>query len=103
MNSMAIPKIKATYSLDEPTVKKLAEIARKWQTSKSDALSRLINQGEEAVMADEVRRKLDALGSYHRAVSALSPGVWSGWQKELREIHESFGTPTDEDSGSESN
>ena len=99
VSCMAIPKIKAT--LDEPTVKKLAEIARKWHTSKSDALSRLINQGEEAVMADEVKRKLDALGSYQRAVSELSPGVWSNWQKELREIHESFGPPGDEDSGSE--
>jgi hypothetical protein len=98
---MAIPKIKATYSLDEPTVKKLAEIARKWDTSKSDALSRLINQGEETLMADEVKRKLDALRSYQRAVSELSPGVWSNWQKELREIHESFGPPEIDDSGAE--
>ena len=95
---MAIPKIKATYSLDEPTVKKLAEIARKWNTSRSDALSRLINQGDEAVKADDVKRKLDALHSFQRAVSELPPGVWSKWQKELREIHEAVGPQEDDDS-----
>ena len=53
---MAIPKIKATYSLDEPTVRKLEEIARKWETSKSDALSRLINLGADQA-ADAVHSR----------------------------------------------
>ena len=73
---MAIPKIKATYSLDEPTVKKLAEIARKWDTSRSDALSRLINQGDRAVKADEIGKKFDALDRVTDAVNQLPAGVW---------------------------
>ncbi|CAN5916474.1 hypothetical protein BH11GEM2_BH11GEM2_20000 [soil metagenome] len=88
--------MKATYSLDEPTVKKLAEIARKWDTSKSDVLSRLINQGEAAVIADEIKTKLDALDRVTEAVSQLPPGVWEKWQKELRKIHEGFGPHDDE-------
>ncbi len=92
---MAIPKIKATYSLDEPTVNKLAEIARKWDTSRSDALSRLINQGDEAVKAEEIQKKLDALDRVTEAVSQLAPGVWENWRKELREIHEGLGPHDD--------
>ena len=88
---MAIPKIKATYSLDEPTVKKLAEIARKWDTTKSAALSRLINQGDRAVKADETARKFDALDRVTDAVSQLPAGVWENWRKELREIHQGVG------------
>ena len=57
---MAIPKIKATYSLDEPTVRRLEEIARKWETSKSDALSRLINQGASDEEDAEVNAMLAA-------------------------------------------
>ena len=93
---MAIPKIKATYSLDEPTVKKLAEIARTWDTSKSDALSRLINQGDQAVKADETGKKFDALDRVTEAVSQLPAGVWENWRKELREIHEGVGPHDDE-------
>jgi hypothetical protein len=74
----------------------VAEIARKWNTSKSDALSRLINQGDEAVKAAEIRRKLEALDHLQQAVSELPAGVWANWQKELREIHEGFG-PHDDD------
>lgn len=93
---MAIPKIKATYSLDEPTVNKLAEIARKWNTSRSGALSRLINQGDDAVKADEIRQKIAALDRVTEAVSQLPPGVWDNWQKELRDIHEGVGPHDDE-------
>ena len=91
---MAIPKIKATYSLDEPTVRKLEEIARKWETSKSDALSRLINQG---VMNDEdaeIRRKLDALDEYARIMN-LTPEEIENWQKESSDIRHSWVNPWD--------
>ena len=65
---MAIPKIKATYSLDESTVRKLEEIARRWNTSRSDALSRLINDGAKQMPAsEEVQRKLDALKRFQEA------------------------------------
>ena len=92
--SMAIPKIKATYSLDEPTVRKLEEIARKWETSKSDALSRLINQGVMNEEDAEIRRKLDALDEYARIMN-LTPEEIENWQKESSDIRHSRVNPWD--------
>ena len=92
---MAIPKIKATYSLDEPTVRKLAEIARKWETSKSEALSRLINQGASEADDAEVKRKLDALDRYQESMSHLTPEQIEEWQRESREIRHSWVNPWD--------
>lgn len=57
--SMALAKIKATYSLSEPTVRKLEEIARQWETSTSEALSRLMNLGAGLAANADVKRKLD--------------------------------------------
>ena len=91
---MAIPKIKATYSLDEPTVRKLEEIARKWETSKSDALSRLINEGVMNVEDAEIRRKLDALDEYARIMN-LTPEEIERWQKESSDIRHSWVNPWD--------
>ena len=91
---MAIPKIKATYSLDEPTVRKLEEIARKWETSKSDALSRLINQGAAVAENAELKRKLDALDEYQRIMN-LTPEQVEQWQGESSEIRHSWVNPWD--------
>ena len=93
--SMATPKIKATYSLDEPTVRRLEEIARKWETSKSDALSRLINQGAVQEEDAEVRRKLDALDRYQASMRHLTPQQIAEWQRESHEIRHSWVNPWD--------
>ena len=45
---MAIPKIKATYSLDPETVGALERVARRWGVSKSEALRRAIHASETA-------------------------------------------------------
>ena len=95
---MAIPKVKATYSLDELTVRKLGEIARKWNTSKSEALARLINDGAESTPEDEVARKLAALDRYVTSVrSRLTPQQIEEWQRETREIHRDAGFRVDQD------
>jgi hypothetical protein len=39
---MAVSKVKSTYSLDESTVRRLADLARRWGVSKSEALRRAI-------------------------------------------------------------
>ena len=89
---MAIPKIKATYSLDEPTVRKLEEIARKWETSKSQALTRLINQGAPQPDDAEVRRKLDALDRLQQSAN-LTPAAAAKWQRELRAMQRAWPSP----------
>jgi hypothetical protein len=53
MSFMAIQRIKATYSLDAGTVRELERLARRWETSKSEALRRAIR----AAAAAEARRK----------------------------------------------
>lgn len=84
---MAIPKIKATYSLDEPTVRKLEEIARKWETSKSDALSRLINQGARSTPdSEDVQRKLDALTRFQKANCHITHEQWEQFKRERKEM-----------------
>ena len=84
---MAIPKIKATYSLDEGTARRLEEIARKWQTSKSDALTRLINQGAEmAAEPAEVQRKLDALARYQESTRHITAQQWKKFERDRKGI-----------------
>lgn len=48
---MAIPKIKATYSLDLETVGALERVARRWGVSKSEALRRAIHASDAAPTA----------------------------------------------------
>lgn len=68
---MATPKIKATYSLDEKTVKDLETMAQRLKISKSEALRRAIRlaaekeipTGSEKLAAlDELQRSLDRSG-----------------------------------------
>ena len=92
---MAIPKIKATYSLDESTVRKLEEIARKWETSRSAALSRLINQAEVETDDADIKRKLAALDEYARIMN-LTPAQVKKWQRESRQLRHSWTNPWDE-------
>ncbi|MDB4913757.1 MAG: hypothetical protein JWM95_1401 [Gemmatimonadetes bacterium] len=92
---MATPKIKATYFLDEPTVRKLEELARKWETSISDVLSRLVNEGASDEEEAEVKRKLDALDQYQKSMSHLTPAEIEEWQRESYEIRHSWVNPWD--------
>src|SRR3972149_5141084 len=45
---MATPKVKTTYALDAETVQALERMARRWGTSKSEALQRAIRAAETA-------------------------------------------------------
>jgi hypothetical protein len=52
---MAIPKIKATYSLDAETVGALERVARRWGVSKSEAIRRAIHASEASAEASAAR------------------------------------------------
>ena len=82
---MAIPKIKATYSLDAETVGMLERLALRWKTSKSETLRRLIRRGggEEANDADDGARKIAALKGLQKAIG-LSAQDAEGWMKGVR-------------------
>ena len=62
---MATTTVKTTYSLDVETVQSLADMARRWQVSKSEALRRAIRlaAGQDARGASEALAALDALQS----------------------------------------
>lgn len=45
---MAIPKIKATYSLDVTTVRALERLSARWKVNKSEVVRRAIHQAERA-------------------------------------------------------
>ena len=64
---MAIPHIKATYSLDVDTTKLLERVAERWGVSKSEALRRAIR----AAAASEPRMN-DATAALDRLQDALS-------------------------------
>ncbi len=60
---MAVPSVKATYSLDPETVRKLEDMARRLGVSKSEALRRAIRSaaGASAERGGSALRALDAL------------------------------------------
>lgn len=81
--SMAVTSIKTTYSLDVETVEKLAELARRWNVSKSAALRRAIRaatkiappRAEDAIRAlEELQESLD-----------LSKDLARRWEKKTRD------------------
>lgn len=64
---MAIMTIKSTYALDVETVRKLEEMAREWNVSKSEALRRAIR----AAAAQKPPRGQDAVDALERLQGAL--------------------------------
>jgi hypothetical protein len=58
---MTMPKIKATYSLDEETVRLLERLARQWDVSKSEALRRVIRAVATEPRANDATAALDRL------------------------------------------
>ena len=79
MASMAIPKIKATYSLDPETVRAIERLARRWRVSKSEALRRAIRAAAGSGPT-EAKQALAALDRLQRLLSLTPSGArrWLG-------------------------
>jgi hypothetical protein len=73
---MAIPKIKATYSLDAETVRLLERLARKWEVSKSEALRRVIRGAASEAPANQATAALDRLQQSLGLTEAVA-GAWA--------------------------
>ena len=71
---MAIPKIKATYSLEQKTVGQLEDLARRWGVSKSEALRRAISMAATAP-AEADAEGLIALDQAQQALSLTDADV----------------------------
>src|SRR5205823_3942638 len=79
-DSMAIPKVKATYSLDADTMRVLERAAKRWGVSKSEALRRAIRMLAAASATPEQESALDEL----QAAAALSPAQAKRWARDVR-------------------
>ena len=79
---MAIPKIKATYSLDPSTVRALERTARRWGVSKSEVLRRAIRAAAERrpVPSSEGLAALDRL----QHALGLRPEAARRWARQVR-------------------
>lgn len=82
LDSMAIPVIKTTYALDAETVRALEQMARRWGTSKSEALRRAI-RAASATAGDEPGDAVAALDRLQRA-AALSAADAQAWARTVR-------------------
>jgi predicted nucleic acid-binding protein/predicted RNase H-like HicB family nuclease len=88
-------KVKATYSLDSDTVRRLDRLARIWNTSKSGALRRAIDDAaaaslpvsphrDDAPTDDEIRLKLQALSDLQSSATLSRPDA-EEWARRVSE------------------
>jgi hypothetical protein len=77
---MAIPRIKATYSLDADTVRVLERAAHRWGVSKSEALRRAIRALASTSASSEAEDALDQL----QAAAGLTAKSADRWAKDVR-------------------
>lgn len=82
---MAIPKIKATYSLDAETTALLDKLARRWAVSKSEALRRIIRAAGSAAESDTTQAN-PRLAAFDRAQQSLglTERVAAVWERQVR-------------------
>lgn len=78
---MAIPKIKATYSLDPETVELLEQVSRRWGVSRSEALRRAIRAS--ASLPAGKGQAVAALDRLQQA-AALDARAAARWQRAVR-------------------
>jgi hypothetical protein len=76
---MAVPRIKATYSLEPDVVRAIERIADKWQVSKSEAVSRAIRHASQS--SGEVAEALEALDRLQQIVAEKQVDTES-WARE---------------------
>lgn len=77
---MAIPKIKATYSLDVETVRMIERLAHRWEVSKSEALRRAIRASAAEAPSNESTAALDRL----QQSLGLTEAVAAAWARRAR-------------------
>ena len=80
---MATPTIKTTYALDVETVRKLEQMARRWNVSKSEALRRAIRAAATEGLPGEAGEAIAALDELQRSLG-LDAEEAVRWEKAAR-------------------
>lgn len=90
---MATMTIKSTYSLDVDTVRRLENLAKHWNTSKSGALRRAIRSAAADVCSDH-NKALDALDHLQDmlALDQDSADIWADEVMQERKASGNRGT-----------
>ncbi len=81
--SMATATVRSTYSLDLDTVRRLEDLAKQWNTSKSGALRRAIKVASEQARPAS-NEKLEALDELRRLL-ALDADSAAEWCREVEQ------------------
>ena len=81
---MATTMVKTTYALDEPTVRSLEAMARRWQVSKSEALRRAIRSAAATELAEEANGAIAALNEAQQRVERSGRNVVE-WARAIRQ------------------
>ncbi len=90
---MAIPKIKATYSLDTETVRILERVSRRLGVSKSEALRRAIHASATLHgSANAENERLSALDRLQRT-AGLDQSAARAWERKVRAERRARGAP----------
>lgn len=79
---MAVTTVKSTYALDVETVRALEDMARRWRTSKSEALRRAI-RAAAAQAAPEALEAIQALDALQESLRLTRTRAES-WEREAR-------------------
>jgi hypothetical protein len=78
---MALMTHRTSFALDETTIRRMKELARRWGVSQAEVLRRLVN--EAAARADDGVDPVDRLKRYH-ARGGLASGTAEAYLGEVR-------------------
>ncbi|BCS35950.1 hypothetical protein TBR22_A51850 [Luteitalea sp. TBR-22] len=77
---MAITSVRTTYSLDEDTIGRIEQLARRWNVSKSEVLRRAVRMADEQSAASDRLAALKEL----QASMQMTPEKEAAWVAEIR-------------------
>ncbi|MGV3517264.1 ribbon-helix-helix protein, CopG family [Luteitalea sp.] len=89
---MAVTSVRATYSLDAETMRRIENLARRWDVAKSEVLRRAVRMADEQSAGAERVALLREL----QQRANLTPEQVDTWVAEVRAERDAWRTPGDE-------
>lgn len=89
---MAVTSVRATYSLDAETMRRIENLARRWDVAKSEVLRRAVRMADEQSAGTERVALLREL----QQRANLTPEQVDTWVAEVRAERDAWRTPGDE-------
>lgn len=77
---MAITTVRSTYALDVETMRRIDNLARRWDVAKSEVIRRAVRMADEQAGGNEGLEALDAL----QAALGLTRSRATAWASEAR-------------------